>query len=68
MPTANLRLLLYLSESVLSVGGISQQDLQAQAGKGARANGHESDHHDGLRSLYNVRSLFHGTSANTKEA
>jgi hypothetical protein len=38
-----------------------------KAGRGARSNGHEGDYHDGLRSLYDYRTLFHGTSTHPKE-
>jgi hypothetical protein len=41
--------------------------LQGKAGRGARSNGHEGDYHDGLRSLYDYRTLFHGTSTHPKE-
>jgi hypothetical protein len=49
--------LVYKSEAVATPGGT-----------GARANGHEGNYHDGLRSLYHFRTLFHGTSAYPKEA
>jgi hypothetical protein len=42
--------------------------LQGTGGRGARANGHEGYYHDGLRSLYDFRTLFHGTSTHPKEA
>jgi hypothetical protein len=67
MVTADATILLYLSECVPPVGRMSQQRSQGTGGRGARANGHESDHHDGLRSLYNFRTLFHGASAHPKE-
>jgi hypothetical protein len=38
-----------------------------KAGRGARSNGHEGDYHDGLRSLYDFRTLFHGASTHSKE-
>jgi hypothetical protein len=49
--------LVYKSEAVARPGGT-----------GARTNGHEGNYHDGLRSLYHFRTLFHGTSAHPKEA
>jgi hypothetical protein len=47
----------YKSEAVARPGGT-----------GARANGHQGYHYDGLRSLYHFRTLFYGTAAHTKEA
>jgi hypothetical protein len=44
------------------------KQLQGTGGTGARTYGHEGDHHDGLCSLYHFGTLFHGTSADTKEA
>jgi hypothetical protein len=67
MPTAELTILLYLFGTRYLRWCTSLKQLQGPGGTGARANGHEGDHHDGLRSLYHFRTLFHGTSAHPKE-
>jgi hypothetical protein len=68
MLTVVVSLLLYLSDRVVPGWCISLGQLQGTGGTGARANGYKGDHHDGLCSLYDFRTLFHGTSADTKEA
>jgi hypothetical protein len=57
-----------LWDTVVPVWFIGLKQLHRTCGTGARANGHEGSHHDGLRTLYDFRTLFHGTSADTKEA
>jgi hypothetical protein len=66
MATVSCHVLLYLLDYVVPVS-VSLKQLQSTGGTGARANGHEGDYYDGLRSLYDFRTLFHGTSTDTKE-
>jgi hypothetical protein len=68
MATVSVGLLLYLLKYDSSGWCISLRQLHGTGGIGARANGHKGDHHDGLRSLYDFGTLFHGTSTNPKEA
>jgi len=68
MLTVDLRVLLYLLGTPYFQLVYKSKAVARPGGTGARANGHKGSDHDGLRSLYHFRTLFHGTSAHTKEA